>query len=150
MYLATIDVSACRSGLRWVCQNHAEAASRFSAYVKRSDERDLDTRTGPNRFGIIALGHDDSLASARALRPMAAITAPDGPRAQHQSLLHFVGEGNSVRREGSMLAKRARKWCSAEQMERHGPIEAWIIDDTGFQLKKRTAFGWGRRRQYSR
>jgi SRSO17 transposase len=30
----------------------------------------------------------------KSVEPMAAITAPERTAAQHQSLLHFVGEGN--------------------------------------------------------
>ena len=48
--------------------------------------------------------------------------------AQHQSLLHFVGEGQWS--DEKVLAK-VREMVLPE-MERHGSIEAWIIDDTGF------------------
>ena len=62
---------------------------------------------------------------------MAAITAPERTAAQHQSLLHFVGEGTWS--DEKVLAK-IREMVLPE-IERHGPIEAWIIDDTGFPKK---------------
>ena len=61
-------------------------------------------------------------------RGMAAITAPERTAAQHQSLLHFVGEGKWS--DGKVLAKVRE--LVLPKMERHGQIEAWIIDDTGF------------------
>jgi SRSO17 transposase len=45
---------------------------------------------------------------------------------QHQKLLHFVGEGKWS--DESVLAKVREPVMPA--IERHGPIKAWIIDDT--------------------
>ena len=71
---------------------------------------------------------------------MAAITAPERTAAQHQSLLHFVGEGRWS--DEKVLAKvRA---MMLPQIERHGPIEAWIIDDTGFPKQGRHSVGVAR------
>jgi len=64
----------------------------------------------------------------KSVEPMAAITAPARVSAQHQSLLHFIGKGGWS--DETVLAK-VRDLVLPE-MERHGPIEAWIIDDTGF------------------
>jgi hypothetical protein len=47
--------------------------------------------------------------------------------AQHQSLLHFRWSVALVRRD---LAKEGEMVLPI--IERHGPIEAWIVDDTGF------------------
>jgi SRSO17 transposase len=55
-------------------------------------------------------------------------------------LLHFVGEGNWS--DEKVLAK-VREMVLPE-MERHGPIEAWIIDDTGFPKKGRHSVGVAR------
>src|SRR6202165_3365602 len=76
----------------------------------------------------------------KSVEPMAAITAPERTAAQHQSLLHFVGEGNWS--DEKVLAK-VRELVLPE-VERHGPIEAWIIDDTGFPKKGRHSVGVGR------
>jgi len=67
----------------------------------------------------------------KSVEPMAAVTAPDRTAAQHQSLLHFVGQ--SPWSDEGVLAKVAEMVLPA--IERHGPIEAWIIDDTGFPKK---------------
>ena len=59
---------------------------------------------------------------------MAAKTAPARTAAQHQSLLHFVGVASWS--DEKVLAKVREMVLPS--MQRHGPIEAWIIDDTGF------------------
>lgn len=71
---------------------------------------------------------------------MAAITAPERTAAQHQSLLHFVGTGGWS--DEKVLAK-VREMVQPK-IERHGPIEAWIIDDTGFPKKGRHSVGVAR------
>src|SRR6202795_2353190 len=74
----------------------------------------------------------------KSVEPMAATTAPDRTSAQHQSLLHFVGAANCS--DENVLAK-VREMVLPE-IERHGMLEAWTIDDSGFP-KKRTTLGWG-------
>jgi len=64
----------------------------------------------------------------KSVEPMAAATAPAEVSAQHQKLLHFVGK--SPWSDERMLAKVRE--CVLPAIERHGPIEAWIIDDTSF------------------
>ena len=67
----------------------------------------------------------------KSLESMAAVTAPERTAAQHQSLLHFVGEGRSS--DERVLAK-VRETVLPVIM-RWGKIQAWIIDDTGFPKK---------------
>ena len=67
----------------------------------------------------------------KSVEPMAAKTAPARTAAQHQSLLHFVGVAPWS--DETVLSK-VREMVLPE-IERHGPIEAWIIDDTGFPKK---------------
>ena len=76
----------------------------------------------------------------KSVEPLAAVTAPARVAAQHQSLLHFVGEGHWS--DEAVLAK-VREMVLPE-IERQGPIEAWIIDDTGFPKKGRHSVGVGR------
>jgi SRSO17 transposase len=64
----------------------------------------------------------------KSVEPMAAATAPERVGAQHQALLHFVAEG--MWSDEVVLAKV--RDMVLPKIERHGPIEAWIIDDTGF------------------
>ncbi|MGY3639500.1 IS701 family transposase, partial [Bradyrhizobium sp. Lot33] len=76
----------------------------------------------------------------KSVEPMAAITSPERTAAQHQSLLHFVGTGGWS--DEKVLAK-VREMVQPK-IERHGPIEAWIIDDTGFPKKGRHSVGVAR------
>jgi SRSO17 transposase len=69
----------------------------------------------------------------KSVEPMAAITAAERPAAQHQSLLHFGGQAPWS--DEKVLAKAREQVLP--KIERHGPIEAWIIDDTGFPKKGR-------------
>ena len=71
---------------------------------------------------------------------MAAVTAPARTAAQHQSLLHFVGQASWS--DERVLAKVYETVRPA--IERDGPIEAWIIDDTGFPKKGRHSVGVAR------
>ena len=74
----------------------------------------------------------------KSVEPMAAVTAPSRVAAQHQSLLHFVGEGQWS--DEKVLAK-VREMVLPE-MERRGSIEAWIIDDTAFPSRGCTRLVW--------
>src|SRR3977135_3415092 len=76
----------------------------------------------------------------KSVEPMAAVTAPARVAAQHQSLLHFVGEGGW---SDEKVLSKVRE-LGLPQIERHGPIEAWIIDDTGFPKKGKHSVGVAR------
>jgi SRSO17 transposase len=116
----------------------ASSAGRFSAYVD----------------GLVSvIGHADRARPLRdycvgllmpgerkSVEPMAAVTAPQRTAAQHQSLLHFVGEGGWS--DERVLAKVRQMVLPA--IERHRPIEAWIIDDTGFPKKGTHSVGVAR------
>ena len=94
-------------------------------------------RTGPLRdycTGLILP------CERKSVEPMAAATAPARTAAQHQSLLHFVGQ--AAWPDDPVLAK-VREMVLPE-MERHGRIEAWIIDDTGFPKKGKHSVGVAR------
>jgi SRSO17 transposase len=112
--------------------------SRFAAYVE----------------GLVSvIGHADRARPLRdyclglmlpcerkSVEPMAAVTAPERTAAQHQSLLHFVGEG---RWSDEMVLGKVREMV-LPAIERPGPIEAWIIDDTGFPKKGTHSVGVAR------
>ncbi|HKM69889.1 MAG TPA: transposase [Stellaceae bacterium] len=57
--------------------------------------------------------------------------------AKHQSLLHFVG--NAPWSDAAMLARVGELVLRA--IERSGPVEARISDDTGFPKKRRHSVG---------
>jgi SRSO17 transposase len=79
-------------------------------------------------------------AERKSVEPMAAVTAPARVAAQHQSLLHFVGQAPWS--DAAVLTKMRELVLPA--LERTGPIEAWIIDDTGFPKKGRHSVGVAR------
>jgi len=76
----------------------------------------------------------------KSVEPLAAVTAPARTAAQHQSLLHFVGQASWS--DERVLAKVCELVRPA--LERAGPIEAWIIDDTGFPKKGKHSVGVAR------
>jgi|SRR5215211_2013568 SRSO17 transposase len=76
-------------------------------------------------------------AERKSVEPMAAVTAPARVAAPHQSLLHFIGQAPWS--DAAVLTKVRDLVLPA--IERTGPIEAWIIDDTGFPKKGRHSVG---------
>jgi SRSO17 transposase len=76
----------------------------------------------------------------KSVEPIAAQVMPGHASAKHQSLLHFVGQGNWS--DAAVLA-RVRELV-LPSIERNGPIEAWIVDDTGFPKKGTHSVGVAR------
>jgi SRSO17 transposase len=112
--------------------------SRFAAYVEGlASVIGHKDRVGPLRDYCTGLMLP---CERKSVEPMAAVTAPGRTAAQHQSLLHFVGEGGWS--DEKVLAKVREMVLPA--IERHGPIEAWIIDDTGFPKQGRHSVGVAR------
>src|SRR5438552_16445919 len=109
--------------------------ARFAAFVEGvASVIGHADRAGPLRdycTGLILLGE------RKSVEPMAAKTAPARTAAQHQSLLHFVGVATWS--DEKVLAKVREMVLPA--MERRGPIEAWIIDDTGFPKQGKHSVG---------
>ena len=100
---------------------------------------DLGAQSSAERFSsyvaglVIVIGHADRAGplqdyctgllmplGRKSVEPMAAVTAPERTAAQHQSLLHFVGEGRWS--DENVLAKVREMVLPT--IERQGPIEA--------------------------
>ena len=112
--------------------------SRFAAYVEgligvigHAD------RNGPLHDYCVGLMLP---CERKSVEPMAARTAPARTSVQHQKLLHFVGV--AAWSDERVLAKVREMVLPA--IERHGPIEAWIVDDTGFPKKGEHSVGVAR------
>src|SRR6267142_179327 len=73
----------------------------------------------------------------KSVEPLAAMTAPARVSAQHQALLHFVA--NAPWSDEAVLG--TVRALVQPAIERGGPIEAWLIDDTGFPKKGRHSVG---------
>src|SRR5215204_5136875 len=108
---------------------------RFAAYVEHLAQ---------------AVGHADRVAPLKAyctglilpgerksVEPMAARLEPARVQAAHQSLHHFVAKADWSD-EALLALVRAQV---LPEMERHGPIRAWVVDDTGFPKKGRHSVG---------
>jgi SRSO17 transposase len=104
----------------------SESEARFAGYVDALKEvMGHADRAVPLRDYCVGLLAADG---RKSVEPLAAVTAPAGLSAQHQKLLHFVA--NAPWSDERVLAKVREKVIPA--IERNGPIEAWIIDDTAF------------------
>ena len=117
---------------------NGDSEARFSSYVEELSA---------------CLGHADRMAPFRSyctglllpgerksVEPMAARLRPDRTSAEHQSLLHFVGQ--SCWDELALL--RAVRTAVVPVMTELHPIEAWIVDDTGIPKKGRHSVGVAR------
>src|ERR1700756_4276538 len=109
--------------------------SRFARYVEGlvSVIGHAD-RAGPLHdylLGLILPGE------RKSVEPIAAITAPERTAAQHQSLLHFVSTGKWC---DDVVLSKVREMV-LPKIECYGPIEAWIIDDTGLPKKGEHSVG---------
>ena len=120
---------------------------------------DHGVRNGEERFGAYSealaevIGHADREQPLRdyclgllmpgerkSVEPMAALVAPARVSAEHQSLLHFVGQAPW---SDEAVLRRVRDLVQPV-LEREGPITAWIVDDTGFPKKGTHSVGVAR------
>ena len=120
--------------------NTDDSEARFTAYVATLGR---------------ALGHADRVVPFRSyctglllpgdrksVEPMAARVEPGRVRAAHQSLHHFVAK--AAWPDAAVLA--AVRAGVLPAIERHGPVNAWIVDDTG--VPKQGTRSAGVARQY--
>ncbi len=76
----------------------------------------------------------------KSVEPMAARLDPRHVSARHQSLHHFVAKAPWDAQD----LLRAASDAALAELERHGPVAAWIVDDTGMPKKGRHSVGVGR------
>jgi len=76
----------------------------------------------------------------KSVEPMAARLAPDNVRRMHQSLHHLVAD--APWRDEAMLEQVRGYVLSA--MKAKGPVQAWVVDDTGFPKKGTHSVGVAR------
>jgi len=113
-------------------------SSRFDEYVQR--------------LGAV-LGHADRQEPLRAyltglllpgdrksVEPMAAKVDPRRVRGRHQSMHHFVASAPWDERRSLAVARD----YALTQLERHGPVMAWVVDDTGMPKKGTRSVGVAR------
>jgi SRSO17 transposase len=67
----------------------------------------------------------------KSVEPMAARLAPDNVRRMHQSLHHLVADAPWS--DAELLTEVRDQVLPA--LQKHGPVVAWIVDDTGFPKK---------------
>jgi SRSO17 transposase len=115
-----------------------ESEARFAAYVESlASVLGHEDREGPLKdycIGLLMPGE------RKSVEPIAAIVSPARAAAAHQSLLHFVGQ--SAWSDEAILAKIHELVTPA--LAAQGGIEAWIVDDTGFQKKGSHSVGVAR------
>src|SRR5499427_3582390 len=114
------------------------AEQRFRAYVERlAQSLGHADRREPLRGYLTGL----VLPGARkSVEPMAALLAPQRVRQTPQSLHHLVADAPG---EDEAVLKAVQEYALAAITQR-GPIEAWIVDDTGIPKKGRHSVGVAR------
>lgn len=73
----------------------------------------------------------------KSVEPMAARLAPDNVRRTHQCLHHLVADAPWS--DEALLGQVRRQVLPV--MERHGPVVAWVVDDTGLPKKGKHSVG---------
>jgi SRSO17 transposase len=98
----------------------------------------------------IAAGHEDRQAplksyckglllpgERKSIEPMAARLDPENIQPMRQSLHHLVAKAPW---SDEVLLEQVRNYVLAT-MQKHGPLVAWIVDDTGFPKKGKHSVG---------
>ena len=103
-------------------------AERFETYLDTIGVtlRDKRQRASFATYATGLLGD----GSRKSMEPMAARASADPAltSAIHHRLIHFLG--SSAWKDAPVRTAAAR--YAVDELERHGPISTWIIDDTGF------------------
>jgi SRSO17 transposase len=112
--------------------------NRFAAYIEglasAAGHKDRHTPLKNYCKGLLLPGE------RKSVEPMAARLAPKDVRRMHQSLHHLVAD--APWNDEEMLAEVRRQVLPA--MQKHGPVVAWIVDDTGFPKQGKHSVGVAR------
>jgi SRSO17 transposase len=113
-------------------------SERFESYVERLSAvlGHADRREPLRQYltGLLLPGE------RKSVEPMAAKIDPTHVRARHQSMHHFVAHAPW---EAEALLRVASDYALA-QLERHAPVAAWVVDDTGIPKQGRHSVGVAR------
>ncbi len=111
---------------------------RFAAYLEGlAQAAGHADRIGPLKSyckGLLLPGE------RKSVEPMAARLCPDNVGRMHQSLHHLIADAPWSDEE--LLAEVRHQILPA--MQKQGPVEAWIVDDTGFPKKGKHSVGVAR------
>src|SRR5208282_2066519 len=77
----------------------------------------------------------------KSVEPIAAVVAPARVSAKHQSLLHLVSQAPW---SDETVLQKVRELVVPSIERQGGPIQAWIVDDTGFTKKGTHSVGVAR------
>jgi len=108
---------------------------RFAAYIEglanAAGHADRHTPLKNYCTGLLLPGE------RKSVEPMAARLAPNNVRRMHQSLHHLVAD--APWNDEEMLAQVRRDVLPT--MQKHGPVVAWSVDDTGFPKQGKHSVG---------
>ena len=106
----------------------SDTAKRFESYLDLIGEtlRDKRQRASFATYAAGLLGEGER----KSMEPIAARASSDPAHtsAIHHRLIHFLG--SSAWKDAPVRHTAAR--YALDELERHGPISTWIVDDTGF------------------
>jgi SRSO17 transposase len=119
-----------------------DGEARFSAYVEGlTSVIGHADRAKPLRDYCLGLMMP---CERKSVEPMAAITAPERTAAQHQSLLHFIGEGRwsdekvLAKVRELVLPESKRGSSTTRAFPRKGSIRSGWLDNIAASLASRT------------
>jgi SRSO17 transposase len=120
-----------------------DSAERLKSYFEEIGAV-LGNDSRRQSFAIYAMGILGD-GERKSVEPIAARACCDPERldAAHQSLLHFVGSA----RWDDAAVRHVAASHAIEAITAHGPVEAWIVDDTG--MLKQGKHSVGVQRQYT-
>jgi SRSO17 transposase len=119
-------------------EGQSDRSARFESYLEKlSSAVRRKNRQAPLRAyctGLLIPG------DRKSMEPMAARLDPSRVQAMHQSLQNFVSQ--AAWDDEAVL--RAAREHAVPVMEAHGPIEAWLVDDTGYPKQGKHSVGVSR------